>query len=175
VDSAGLLWRLLGRSRPEATAPDAHARHEHADRYEFLRRALVALKFNDIPGDYAEFGCCGARTFCMTYRLLADYPYALGPFHLWAFDSFAGLPAATVPQDIHPQWRPGAMATSVDEFRGLCSSRGLPESAYTIVPGFFDQTPGRGRSASAWPSSTATCTAPRGPCSASSGRACSTG
>jgi O-methyltransferase len=120
--------------------PNLHLQHEYADRYEFLRRAFVTLKFNGITGDYAEFGCSGANTFSMAYRLLTEYPYEVGPFHLWAFDSFQGLPESAAAQDSHPIWKQGAFATSLDEFHQLCRSRGIPSSAYTTVPGFFEQS-----------------------------------
>ncbi len=131
---------LLRRARSKLFRPNLHAKHEYADRYDFLRKAFITLKFNGIMGDYAEFGCCGAMTFCIAYRLLADYPFALGPFHLWAFDSFQGFPESTVPKDAHPYWVPGDMATSLDDFHGLCRMRGVPRSAYTAVPGFYEQS-----------------------------------
>jgi O-methyltransferase len=117
-----------------------HLRNTYADQYTFLRKALVALKFNGITGDYAEFGCWGAQTFCMTYRILAKYPFNVGPFHLWAFDSFQGLPPSSCSKDSHPYWIEGAMATSLDEFHRLCKSRGIPRSAYTTIPGFYEKS-----------------------------------
>ena len=71
-----------------------HARHEYGDRREFLRKALMALEFNGITGDYAEFGCCGAMTFCIVHTILAKRR-GDAKFHLWAFDSFQGLPASS--------------------------------------------------------------------------------
>ena len=134
------LVRRFRRRRSRPGPPDEHARHEYEDRREFFRRALTALKFNGIGGDYAEFGCCGAMTFCIVYDLLAEYPKAVGPFHLWAFDSFQGLPKATLPEDSHPEWKEGSMATSVEEFHGLCRSHGVPPSAYTTVAGFYEES-----------------------------------
>jgi O-methyltransferase len=139
------LVLFLRRVRYWASRPYRHTRHEYADRYEFLRKAFLTLKFNGITGDYAEFGCCGAMTFCIAYRLLAKYPYhptGLGPFHLWAFDSFQGLPGSAVPDDSHPLWKRGALATPIDKFHRLCRSRGVPRSAYTTVPGFYEQSLG---------------------------------
>jgi O-methyltransferase len=109
-------------------------------RYDFFRTALTALKFNCIAGDYAEFGCNTATTFSMAYRLLAHYPYDLGPFHLWAYDSFQGMPKAESPQDAHPQWIAGNWSTPLDEFHASCQERGVPRTAYTVVPGFYEQS-----------------------------------
>jgi O-methyltransferase len=117
-----------------------HNRYEYADRYEFFRKALYALKFNGISGDYAEFGCMGAQTFCIAYRLLTKFSTDLGPFHLWAFDSFQGFPPSSLDKDSHPHWFGGNMATSLDEFHRLCRSRGVARSAYTTVPGFYEES-----------------------------------
>lgn len=121
-------------------SPNELARKDDADRYDFLRKAFVTLKYNGITGDYAEFGCCWATTFCMAYRILAKHPFDVGPFHLWAFDSFQGLPGSSCDKDYHPHWIEGNMATSLDEFQRLCSARGVPRSAYTTVPGFYEQS-----------------------------------
>jgi O-methyltransferase len=107
-------------------------------RYDFFRKALTALAFNGIEGDYAEFGCNSATTFCMVHRLQAEYPYPLGPFHQWAFDSFQGLPAPIEARDDHPRWVTGQYTTPVEEFHRLCKSRGVPRSAYTVVQGYYD-------------------------------------
>ena len=111
-----------------------------ADFSLFLRKAFIALKFNGIEGDYSEFGSNGANTLCIAHRLLAEYSYELGPFHLWAFDSFQGFPDSRLEEDAHPHWFKGNMATSLDEFHRLCASRGVPRSAYTTVPGFYEQS-----------------------------------
>jgi len=111
---------------------------ERDGRYDFFRKALTALAFNGIEGDYAEFGCNSATTFCMVHKLQTEYPYALGPFHQWAFDSFQGLPAPAEARDDHPRWVTGQYTTPVDEFHRICASRGVPRSAYTVVPGYYD-------------------------------------
>jgi O-methyltransferase len=134
------IVKFLRQLNPWRSSRKLHARNEYADRYDFLRKAFIALKFNSITGDYAEFGCAGANTFCMAYHILAEYPFDVGPFHLWAFDSFQGLPGSSLAKDSHPAWIQGTMATALDEFHRLCSSRGVPRSAYTTVPGFYEQS-----------------------------------
>jgi len=113
---------------------------EYADCSEFFRKAFVMLNSNGVTGDYAEFGCWGATTFCVAYRMLVRCPYQSGPCHLWGFDSFAGLPPPSLAEDEHPAWVEGSMATSLDEFHGLCRARGVPRDAYTTVAGFYDQS-----------------------------------
>jgi hypothetical protein len=125
------IWQL---------GPLWHERYEYGDRYEFLRKAFVALRFNGIKGDYAEFGCCGGNTFCIAHQLSTEYSYDVGPFHLWAFDSFQGFPESSMDKDAHPQWIKGEMATSLEWFHHICRSRGVPRSAYTTVPGFYEKS-----------------------------------
>jgi O-methyltransferase len=124
----------------------AHARHEYGDRREFFRKALMALEFNGIAGDYAEFGCCGAMTFCMAYEFLAQRRASAAPVHLWAFDSFQGLPESAVTEDAHPVWTPGSFKMSLEEFHRRCRVHRVPRDAYTVVPGFFEETLGPGAS-----------------------------
>lgn len=131
---------MLRRMQVGTALSDEHSAHEYADRHDFLRKAFIPLKFNGIEGDYVEFGCCGAMTFCMAYHLMSQYSYDVGPFHLWAYDSFQGLPDSNGTEDAHPAWNQGAMATGLQEFHELCRARGVPDSAYTTVPGFYDQT-----------------------------------
>jgi hypothetical protein len=106
-------------------------------RKDFIRRAFSYLTFNDIKGDYAEFGCNGAMTFRMAYFASELLGY---PTRLWGFDSFQGLPATVDPRDDHPRWVPGTMATSVAEFRSICATYGMPPDAYTVVPGYYNAT-----------------------------------
>lgn len=126
--------------RPGRRRRDEHKLHEINDRAEFLRRAFIALQYNGISGDYAEFGCCSAKTFTLAYRTLTTYPYPLGSVHLWAFDSFQGLPEHSDPKDEHPKWNPGTMAISLDQFHEACRRGGLPRKVYTVVPGFYENT-----------------------------------
>jgi O-methyltransferase len=103
----------------------------------FFWNAFKALEFNGISGDYAEFGSHGARTF----RLAWDQIQQRRPErHLWAFDSFCGLPAGTTSGDPHPKWTAGAMATDLAIFRQICHSHGIGATDYTVVEGFYEQS-----------------------------------
>jgi hypothetical protein len=116
--------------------------YEPADRWrtdfvelkDFMRKAFSFLRFNKIEGDYAEFGVFGGRTFALAYgasRLIEHH------VHMWAFDSFEGLPEASDSRDEHPKWVPGTLAMSEAKFRKRLAERGVPEDAYTTVPGMF--------------------------------------
>jgi O-methyltransferase len=105
----------------------------------FFRMAFQTLVFNGIEGDYAEFGCCGGRTFRLAWgaaRLVGH------PAHLWAFDSFEGLAVSDDPRDEHPKWAPGIMAMGEADFREACLGHGMPGDSFTTVPGWYADTLG---------------------------------
>lgn len=107
---------------------------------EFFFDAFVSLRVNGISGDYAEFGSWGANTFRIAYEEM------LGSGgdrrHMWAFDSFQGLPEAADPRDAHPGWRPGSSAGQggVERFHEACARHGVPRDAYTAVEGYYSDT-----------------------------------
>lgn len=110
---------------------------ERKCRQEFFYNAFKALSFNGIDGDYAEFGCWGGRTFALAYHEIRRHRHEA---RLWAFDSFQGLPSIKEEGDEHPVWKKGTMATSIDEFNAICALNGIPTDAYSVVPGFYDET-----------------------------------
>ncbi len=110
---------------------------ERLYRQEFFSNAFKALRFNGIDGDYAEFGSWGGLTFALAFRESRRRGHHA---NLWAFDSFQGLPPAQVEADEHPEWRAGRLATTLEEFHASCAGNGIPRTAYTVVPGFYEDT-----------------------------------
>lgn len=108
---------------------------DQAYREQFFDLAFKALLFNGIDGDYAEFGC--GRSLTYAYHRARHLRY---PVKLWSFDSFQGLAAPEGRMDEHPQWREHRWATSVEDLRRLCRSQGVPDDAYTLVKGYFEET-----------------------------------
>jgi hypothetical protein len=98
---------------------------------------------NKISGDYAEFGCNGAMTFVLAHQNLRKFSDKRFPGHMWAFDSFEGLPAPKDQKDQHPSWRAGALKTTEDDFRAILRGSDVPDSAYTMVRGYYSDTIGR--------------------------------
>jgi hypothetical protein len=98
---------------------------------------MFAVSFNGIDGDYAEFGCWGAMTFSLAFKESRRIGLEV---RLWAFDSFSGLPAKRCPEDEHPNWSEGGMAMSLEQFNAVLRWRGVPRSAYEVVPGYYDVT-----------------------------------
>jgi hypothetical protein len=115
---------------------DGRAR-ERQCRQEFFYNAYTALAFNGIDGDYCEFGCHQGMTFQLAHQESRRRGMNA---RMWAFDSFQGLPPALCPEDNHPRWKQGTMATSLEDFHAICRSHGIPRDAYEAVPGFYEQT-----------------------------------
>jgi len=112
---------------------------EIRERKLLMQRAFTAITFNGISGDYAEFGCCWCNTFALAHKEIER----LGvPRHLWAFDSFKGLPPAQSADDEHPVWEEGKMTMSLGDFLSACRNKGVAESDFTVVAGFYDSTIG---------------------------------
>jgi O-methyltransferase len=103
----------------------------------FFRRALVCLHFNEISGDYAEFGVHSAVTFGMAHSYIRD----LGSKRrMWAFDSFEGLPVSETEE--HPHWQPGILSTSQSDFEHLCRQHGIKPAELSCVRGVYSDTIG---------------------------------
>ena len=106
---------------------------------EFFFDVWVSQRVNGISGDYAEFGSWGANTMNCSYEAMQ----AAGDVrHLWAFDSWQGLPASEDPRDDHPGWKPGSSQGQGGEqqFHDACARHGIPRRAYTPVSGYYDES-----------------------------------
>lgn len=104
---------------------------------EFFWNAFKALDFNGIDGDYAEFGSYSGMTFRLAFDQIRQRKIKR---HMWAFDSFQGLPEPASPLDNHPVWKKGAAAMGVEEFHRICISHDIPKDCYSVVPGFYGET-----------------------------------
>ena len=111
----------------------------------FFYDAWVSQRVNGISGDYAEFGSWGANTIRASYYAMM----AAGESrHMWAFDSWEGLPESDDPRDDHPGWKAGSTQGQggVDQFHEACARHGIPREAYTPVSGYYeDSLPPLGR------------------------------
>jgi O-methyltransferase len=122
------LWSML-TSSPMMTA--------FVDREAFFSRAMFVLSTNGIDGDYVEFGCHSGQTFAMAWREIRRNRRAS---HLWAFDSFQGMPDMKCQADEHPEWIAGTMATSLEQFVKICTRNHIPPNRYTAIKGFYSDT-----------------------------------
>jgi len=107
----------------------------------FFWDAFTALWANNVSGDYVEFGSWGCNTLQHAFHASRQFG---GGRHLWAFDSFRGLPPANDPRDQHAglkSWGEGEGGQGgVDNFHATCATFGVPHDAYTAVEGFFEDT-----------------------------------
>jgi hypothetical protein len=110
-----------------------------AARHDFFWDACVALQVNQITGDYVEFGSWGGHSLSCAYEAIS----AIGSDrHLWAYDSFEGLPEVTDPRD--ERWRSDHSfeVGGIEAFHAACAEFGVPRDAYTAVEGYFSDTLG---------------------------------
>lgn len=108
-----------------------------ADLSAFFLDAFTALNINGISGDYVEFGSAGGTSIRLAHEVVASTPVGR---HLWAFDSFAGLPVPASSHDEHPAFRPRVQSGGLDAFVATCDAAGIPSDAYTAIEGYFEET-----------------------------------
>ncbi len=116
-----------------------------------LETAVQFVTYNDIPGDYLEFGVFGGTSFANTYRYckrfsegyrqrnrITDIPPIRRRF--FAFDSFEGLPPVEQSQ-LPLHWRgDGAMSYKQSKFVENIQAAGVDLNDVVIVPGFYDRS-----------------------------------
>jgi O-methyltransferase len=103
---------------------------------EFFAKVMQFLKFNAINGDYLEFGCYRGITF----ELAHAHKHLAGlNMHLYAFDSFQGMPK---PKgiDVRSPFHESDQAMSIKQFTEKLKVEGITDAEYSIVPGFYDQS-----------------------------------
>jgi len=112
--------------------------YEMLQRKDFFYKSFKALNFNQIDGDYLEFGCHEGVTFILAYNEAKRFNYKC---HHWGFDSFEGLPEPEKGlDDDHPAWKKGALSFPKQRFIERCDRAGLGRNDYTLVKGFYDKT-----------------------------------
>lgn len=115
-----------------------------------LRTAASFAAWNQIEGDYLEFGVYRGESFAAAYRAIHDQRRRQSAFagnssehqekqpRFFAFDSFSGLPQG--PGARHADYAPGAYACSQEEFTRNIAGNGVDLKDVVIVPGFYDKT-----------------------------------
>ncbi len=128
-------------------------RFRQKQKFDFYRNAMDFIIENDVSGSYFEFGVHRARTFTMVMSLDDFYssnkgktggrlvPKLGGGYmdRYLAFDSFEGFPEGTN-IETHPQYTPGAVATSEAEFLRLLESYGQSIDRVQLITGFYDKS-----------------------------------
>lgn len=103
---------------------------------EFFAKVMQFLRFNDIKGDYLEFGCYRGITFGLAHK----HKHLAGlNMHLYAFDSFQGMPKPKG-SDTKSPFHESDQAVSIKQFTEKLRAEGISEAEYSIIPGFYDQS-----------------------------------
>ena len=118
-----------------------------------LRAAASFVTWNQVEGDYLEFGVWKGHSFCVAYhQILSERAnhFSLGydspEYNRWkaarprffAFDSFQGLPEGD--GDRMVDYGTGAYAGSLDEFRKSLNAASVNPDDVVVVQGFYDET-----------------------------------
>jgi hypothetical protein len=118
-----------------------------------LHTAAAFVTWNQVEGDYLEFGVYRGDSFVAAYRAIwgnrlrhlafgyddADYlRWKESPPRFFAFDSFEGLPAGS--GDRHVDYFPGAYRATEAEFRANLVKQGVDPRQVVVVPGFYQNT-----------------------------------
>ena len=107
------------------------------ERYRFYIAAVGYLSGAPVKGDYHEYGIFGAHTFRMV--LTEAKKHGLDDMTFYAFDSFAGLPE--VDSEVRTEsWKPGTMAMSEEEFKGLIDAHGIYLDRIRSIKGFYSDS-----------------------------------
>ena len=121
--------------------------------YSCLHNAAAFVAWNQIEGDYLEFGVYQGDSFAAAYRAIHKERERRSSFlngsashqgvpqtrlRCFAFDSFSGLPEGPGPR--HADYAPGSYACPQDRFTRNIIKLGVDLKDVVIVPGFYDKT-----------------------------------
>ncbi|TKB73526.1 MAG: hypothetical protein E8D45_09015, partial [Nitrospira sp.] len=127
--------------------------YTYIGRHGCIHAASSFITWNQIEGDYLEFGVWEGASFIAAYHAVRDqrrrhltYGYDTADYRRWkdnpprfmAFDSFAGLPGGA--GERHVDYHRGAYQCPEDRFKVNLKNQGVDLSAVLTVPGFYDKT-----------------------------------
>jgi hypothetical protein len=118
---------------------DPSIRSHHFGGEQMANLAARFLETNEIRGSYLEFGLYRGSAFAQFYHAFRRHALAVPMF---GFDSFQGLPTAG-DVDADPGFRryaEGYFACSEAEVRTELRRRRVPADAYTLIPGFYENS-----------------------------------
>jgi len=133
------LYRLSIPLRARHPIPFIPALFTEKER--MLNDAMAFAQFNNVRGDYLEFGTFEGNAFIMAFHLARSY--GLRDMSFYAFDSFEGLPEVKgidVVSDPEPHFTKGEFRCSEESFRKTIRRHGVDMTRTHIVPGFFGET-----------------------------------
>jgi hypothetical protein len=125
----------------------------YVGRHGCLHAAASFIAWNQVEGDYLEFGVYRGDSFAEAYRAITrereqhrSYGYDGPEYRRWlehaprflAFDSFEGLPDGA--GDRHVDYTPGSYRCTEDEFKANLARRGVDLGRVVTVPGMYEHT-----------------------------------
>jgi O-methyltransferase len=110
--------------------------YEKLYREDFFAKSFRFLSFNNVEGDYLEFGCHQGVTFTIAHKYKHISHLNM---KLFGFDSFQGLPK---PEgiDVHEQWKENLYAMGMQELTNKLQKSAVAPSEYTLIPGFYNES-----------------------------------
>ena len=144
VRSRQLAWRALGL--------DAAQSKGYIGQHGCIRCAASFLAWNQIDGDYLEFGVYRGGSFAEAYRAIwnarndvrkhisspeIEHWYQSRP-RFFAFDSFSGLPGGEAER--HADYSEGAYSCTEDQFLRNIENSGVAIDDVVTLPGFYEQS-----------------------------------
>ncbi|MBT4007621.1 MAG: hypothetical protein HOI52_00120 [Rhodospirillales bacterium] len=109
----------------KSNLPRLNACSKDREWHNFYDTAMALLVF-DTPGDYYEFGCCGAGS--MRMALAKSLKWHIKDMDFYAFDSFQGFPTT------------GELTITEEDFIASIHNQGIKADRVTTIPGFYDQS-----------------------------------
>jgi len=107
------------------------------ERARMLEMAFAYTTYNEVEGDYLEFGVYEGRTFVEACEIARRYESHQIRFH--AFDSFEGLPDISE-EDATGPFKKGQFRCDRRRFERNLRGHGIDRSRVNIVEGRFGQT-----------------------------------
>ena len=130
-----------------------------------INLAATYIHFEDVEGDYLEFGCFKGYSFIKAYNCITSAPKKYSSFEkptivynhnkilkkneknlrkrerkFFAFDSFQGLPKLQEQDKDHPLFFEGRYYCSEKDFLKILSNSKVRLEDVTIVPGYYEKT-----------------------------------
>ena len=138
------MWRIIG----PASAQNADYVGEHG----CIRCASSFLAWNQIDGDYLEFGVYRGKSFAAAHKAIWHSRITARNFigtqeatdwfdqrpRFIAFDSFEGLPGGDAER--HADYVEGAYGCSEEDFLANIKTNGVNLDDVVTVPGFYDKS-----------------------------------
>jgi O-methyltransferase len=107
-------------------------------REEVLKNCLGYVDFNQLKGDYLEFGVWKGGSLIATYHMAKKYEH-LKNMKCYAFDSFEGLPEKKGVDAEYKQFAAGEYNSSLPEVKMNLKRNGVDPNDITFVKGWYDQ------------------------------------